>query len=70
MLQMLHLVTVPASEQEAVSGAPGTVKGSRNHRITESLMLEKTSKIIKPNGQPITTVPTKPCPEEPHLHVF
>jgi len=38
-------------------------------RITESLRLEKTSK-IKSNHQPNTTVPTKPYPEVPHLHVF
>jgi len=38
--------------------------------ITESLTLEKTSKIIKSNRQPNTTIPTKPCPEVPHLHFF
>jgi len=32
--------------------------------------LEKTSKIIKSNRQPNTTMPTKPCPEVPHLHIF
>jgi len=32
--------------------------------------LEKTSKIIKSNHQPNTTMPAKPCPEVPHLHVF
>jgi len=32
--------------------------------------LEKTSKIIKSNHQPIATVPAKPCPKVPHLHVF
>jgi len=43
---------------------------SRDHRIVESLRLEKTSKIIKSNHQPNTTMPAKPCPEVPHLHVF
>jgi len=27
--------------------------------------LEKTSKIIKSNRQPVTTMPAKPCPEVP-----
>jgi len=27
-------------------------------------------KLIKSNHQPNTTMPTKPCPEVPHLHVF
>jgi len=36
----------------------------------ESLRLEKTSKIIKFNHQPITTVSANPCPEVPHLHVY
>ena len=40
------------------------------HRIIELLRLEKTSKIIKSNCQPITNVPAKPCPEVPHLHIF
>ena len=33
--------------------------------IIESLRLEETSKIIKSNRQPNTTMPTKPCPEVP-----
>ena len=37
---------------------------SYNHR------LEKTSKIIQSNHPPNTTLPTKPCPEVPHVHVF
>ena len=44
--------------------------GSQNPRITESSMLEKTSKIMKSNRLPNTTVPAKPCPEVPHLHGF
>ena len=34
-------------------------------RITESLRLEKTSKITKSNRQPNTTTSAKPCPEVP-----
>ena len=41
-----------------------------NDRITESIRLEKTSKIIKSNHQPNTTMPAKPCPEVSHPHVF
>ena len=43
---------------------------SNSHRITESLRLENTSKIIKSNHQRNITMPTKPCPEVPHPHVF
>jgi len=32
--------------------------------------LEKTSKITKSNHPSNTTMPTKPCPELPHLHIF
>jgi len=32
--------------------------------------LEKTSKIIKSNHHPNTTMPTKPYPEVPHVYVF
>ena len=35
----------------------------------ESVVLEKTSKIIKSNRQPITTMPTKPCPQG-HVYMF
>ena len=41
-----------------------------NTQIMESLRLEKTSKIIKSNHQPNTTMPDKPCPELPHPHGF
>ena len=41
-----------------------------NDRTIESLRLEKPFKIIKPNHQPNTTTPAKPCPEVPYLHVF
>ena len=40
------------------------------YRITESLRLEKTSKITKSSCQPNATVPAKPCPEVPCLHIF
>jgi len=42
----------------------------QGERVIESLRLEKTSKIIKSNRHPNTTMPAKPCPEVPHLHVF
>jgi len=38
--------------------------------MIESLKLEKTSKIIKSNCQPNSTMPAKPRPEVPHLHIF
>jgi len=44
--------------------------GQEDQRIIESLWLEKTSKIIKSNHPPNTTLPIKPYPEVPHLHVF
>ena len=37
---------------------------------TESSRLEKTSKIIKSNHLPNTTMPAKPCPQVQYLHVF
>ena len=42
----------------------------RFHRITEPLRLEKTSKIIKFNCHPSTTMTANPCPQVPHLHIF
>ena len=41
-----------------------------HHRIVESLRLDKTSKIIESNHHPNTTVPAKPYPKVPHLHIF
>jgi len=32
--------------------------------------LEKTSKIIKSNRQPNTTMPAKPCPKVQYLHII
>ena len=40
--------------------APRQVPQCENHRITESLRLEKTSKIIKSNHHPSTTMPAQP----------
>jgi len=40
------------------------IRESENHR------LEKTSKITKSNCHPNTTMPAKPCPKVPHLHIF
>jgi len=38
-------------------------------RVIESLRLEKTSEVIKSNCQPITTMPAKPYPKVPPLHI-
>jgi len=45
---------------------------ARQHlkKIIESLRLEKTSKIIKPNCHPNTTMPAKQCPKVQYLHGF
>jgi len=51
----------------------GTLKDcsvKKSHGIIESLRFEKTSKIIKSNRHLNTTMPAKPCPKVPHLHVF
>ena len=39
-------------------------------KVIESLRLEKTTKILKPNHHPNTPMPAKPCPEVPHLCGF
>ena len=46
------------------------VLGGLQHRITESLRLENTSKTIKSNHPPNTTMPTRPCPKVSYLHIF
>jgi len=48
----------------------GGMLAGLNHRIIESLRLEETSKVIKSNHLTNTTMPAKPCPEVPHLHIF
>jgi len=48
---------------------PKIVITAIGYQITESLRLEKTSK-IKSNRHPNTTMPAKPCPQVPHLHGF
>jgi len=51
--------------------APAPLPGKHAcHRITEPWRLEKTSKLIESNRHPNTTVPAKPCPQVPHLHIF
>jgi len=50
--------------------SPTARLASKTTGITESLRLEKTSKIIKSNCHPITPMPAKPRPKVPHLHVF
>ena len=64
--------TQERSLQESVLFAGITTQGPFQtwDRIIESLRLQKTSKIIKSNCQPNTTMPDKTCPKVPHLHVF
>ena len=47
-----------------------TLRCALTWRITESLRLEKTPKIVKSNCQPNTTVPAKSYPELQYLHVL
>ena len=47
---------------------PELLRKAANHRIIEPLKLEKTSKIIQYNHQPIPIMPTEPQPSVPHLH--
>ena len=55
----------------ACSGGRGAVETHpRDHSITESGRLEKTSQIMKSNCHPNTPTPAKPCPEVPHRHLF
>ena len=51
-------------------GFSGFLSETSRNRIIESVRFEKTSKVIKSNRQPNTTMPAKPCPKVPHLHVF
>jgi len=49
-----------------ISGREGAGEElQKKNRIIESLRLEKTSKIIKSNHSPNTTMPAKPCPQVP-----
>jgi len=43
-------------------------QGAGSH--TESLRLEKASKIITSSHHPNPTTPAKPCPQVPHPHLF
>jgi len=52
------------NKEQGVRSSRITIIESQNHR------LEKMSKITKSNHPPNTTMPTKPYPEVPHLHVF
>jgi len=58
-----------AAERRAVGRSMPSSGRLREVRITESLRLEKTSKIIRSNRQPNTTLPAQPCPEVPHPQV-
>jgi len=61
--ELLLASSFPGCCFPASSSSFGKIE-SQNHK------LEKTSKIIKSNHQPNTTMPAKPYPEVPHLHVF
>jgi len=64
-------LTQEKPRQEGEPEAPDTLLlGNPENRVIESLRLEKTSKIIKSNRQHNTTVPAKPWPEVPRLHIF
>jgi len=62
----LAKVRAQTRKQEKIQGPrAGCMLGniSLEHRIIESLRLEKTSKIIKSDRQRLTIMPGKPCPE-------
>lgn len=44
--------------------------GLNEHKFKESLLLEKTNKIIQSNLQHITTIPTKPHSTVPYITFF
>ena len=46
------------------------IEEAQKNRIIETLKLEKATKIIQSNHQPILTMPTKPCVSVPHLPFF
>jgi len=61
---MLVLGPQPVVHRRAGNTAAQS-KSCGDHRIIESLRLEKTSKITKSNHQPNTTMPAKPCLKVP-----
>ena len=61
---LTHCSCWPASAPPANPRLPHSHLWSQISEIMESLKLGKTSKIIWSNHQPITTVPTKPCPSK------
>ena len=61
---------IPVDEQSQTIIAFEWENPVMRRKVIESLRLEKTSNIMKSNRQPSTTVPIKPCPEVPCLHVF
>jgi len=69
-LQSLRTLTPFIASHRAQLQWASASPQQQNQRIVESLRLEKTSKITKSNHQSITTVPTKPRPQVPRLHVF
>jgi len=68
--QVCSQITAPTLFPPQKVQSPGAQHSSstqsalrRCQSMTESLRLEKTSKIITSNHQPNTTTPAKPCPE-------
>jgi len=68
--EVLHLARDNPQYQYRLGDKGIESSPAKKDLITESLRLEKTSKIIKSNHQSNTTMPAKPCPEVPRLHVF
>ena len=65
-----HNLPEEGSINPCMESAIPMLSSQENHRIVKSLRLDKTSKSIKSNRHPNTTVPAKPCPEVPYLGVF
>ena len=60
--------TSPPGQVIPLGSAPGRALLEGEEPIIESLRLEETSEIIKSNHHPISPMPAKPCPQEPHPH--
>ena len=58
----------PGGDKWSMGNDPVTAD-PHSHRVMEHVRLEKISKNISSNHQPIPTMPTNPCPSVPHFHV-
>lgn len=67
---LFHLQCVCAMHTRNV--VPVEIRDPRahDHRITDSLRLEKITKITSSNHQPIPTMFTESCPSVLHLHIY